>query len=280
LCWSPLPASLEVRFPNSDGGRWNIALDFDEAAAIRPDHRVVYLGGPGLDGCLAKVEEGEPIFVLRSTDSLAPTLVRNWCDRYARKHGLTIEVDPVTVTVLWGDVPEGIRARDEATCRQNRRGPRARNGDGGVGRRTRNPLLMRTTRKERSPMTRFVMLWTALLATTAAADMTIITSCRYPDKGPFDAIYVMADVRQGTERSVVTCDGDYDKPVAQAMNGINGECRAKVVNGVMLYPYCTVVVVDVGWAIEAAVVAAYPPYYLVTADELVWKPIRGRRKGR
>jgi hypothetical protein len=38
------------------------------------------MGYKGNDACLAKVAPDEPIFVLRSQDRLAPTLVRMWAE--------------------------------------------------------------------------------------------------------------------------------------------------------------------------------------------------------
>lgn len=31
-------------------------------------------------GCLAKADDGEPVFILRAQDRLFPTLVQSWCD--------------------------------------------------------------------------------------------------------------------------------------------------------------------------------------------------------
>jgi hypothetical protein len=39
-----------------------------------------------------------------------------------------------------------------------------------------------------------------------------------------------------------------------------------------------VVVVDTDWDTEAGCLSAYPPSYTVTAEEIVWKPLHGRRK--
>ena len=38
------------------------------------------------DACLAKVQPGEPIFVLRAQDMLAPAIVRKWAEE-AEQHG-------------------------------------------------------------------------------------------------------------------------------------------------------------------------------------------------
>lgn len=42
------------------------------------------------DPCLAKVAPGEPIFVLRAQDMLAPQLVREWA-RVAQRYGCPAE---------------------------------------------------------------------------------------------------------------------------------------------------------------------------------------------
>jgi hypothetical protein len=44
------------------------------------------MGYKDTDTCLTKVKPGEPIFVLRGQDMLAPDLVRLWAD-YAARHG-------------------------------------------------------------------------------------------------------------------------------------------------------------------------------------------------
>ena len=49
---------------------------------------------PGEFDCYASAGDDEPIFVLRSTDPLAPGIVREWAERYARSKGLDETNDP------------------------------------------------------------------------------------------------------------------------------------------------------------------------------------------
>lgn len=39
-----------------------------------------------IDGCFARADLDEPLFVLKSTDILAPAIVREWAERYRQKH--------------------------------------------------------------------------------------------------------------------------------------------------------------------------------------------------
>lgn len=39
-----------------------------------------------INGCFARAEEKEPLFVLKSTDKLAPAVVRAWATAYRQKH--------------------------------------------------------------------------------------------------------------------------------------------------------------------------------------------------
>ncbi len=67
-----------------DNLRWHVPTD---EAMPEIGSQMVFVGGPGLDDCIAKATAIMPLFTVLPTDELAPDVVRDWVVRMLHAHG-------------------------------------------------------------------------------------------------------------------------------------------------------------------------------------------------
>lgn len=78
---------------NCQGQTIELCLPVGTEAAVRPGDALVLSGGPGGDGCIAKADVNEPLFVMRAQDETADIATRVWVLLQLRAHGVAIALD-------------------------------------------------------------------------------------------------------------------------------------------------------------------------------------------